>query len=124
MEAEAATEQHSIGNKMIADFDDRLEYIPPTWIYQEGYRVRDGYSLASLSPFTGEKKAFIVDALSYHESWDWLMPVVAKINKECNEEVESDMWRFVADIQRAVSYVDIETAWKNVVEYLEDKNKK
>ena len=48
---EATQQQH--GNKLIADFDDRLENFPPTWIYQEGYRVRVGYSGYS---FAGRRK--------------------------------------------------------------------
>jgi len=33
-----------------------------------------------------EKHYFIDDEMRFHESWDWLMPVVSKCREESNEE--------------------------------------
>ena len=55
-------------NKLIAEFMG-MEYLPNEW-------VTDGVIE------TGEKNQFQTEELIFHASWDWLMPVVRKIENE------------------------------------------
>ena len=50
--------------------------------------------------------------LEYHESWDWLMPVIGKISENCEEPEELDSLKY------ALLCDDINTAWSFVVDYL------
>ena len=65
-------------NKMIAEFD-------------KGARMRkfvEGY--AGTCMYIGNKRWCRFEDLKYHTSWDWLMPVVEKIEKEgCKVEISS-----------------------------------
>lgn len=63
-------------------------------------------------PLSGEY--INTDELKYHSSWDWLMPVIGKISNECEEPEELD------NIKYALLCNDIDSAWKYVVDYLEN----
>lgn len=57
------------GNKLIADFDG--------FILSDQDRVLEGYDRWNNEIY----RNFDETDLKYHSSWDWLMPVVEKINK-------------------------------------------
>lgn len=72
-------EQLLEGNKLIAKFDGWVHFPTPK-------NKGNGY-------WNNEKRGFAhwsLDSFKYHSSWDWLMPVVGKINKLFDEE--SDNW--------------------------------
>lgn len=59
-------------------------------------------------------------SLKYHTSWDWLMPVVEKINKLFEPFTEA-LFITVAgnhlrNIHNALANVDIKTAWQRIIE--------
>jgi len=55
------------GNKLIAEFEGMVYTNDDPKAYPQGYM------------FSKELGAITVSDLQYHESWDWLMPVVEKI---------------------------------------------
>ena len=55
------------------------------------------------------------DTYNYHESWDWLMPVISKI------ETVSRGW-FPHELHNSLMKNDIEYAYKAVVEFIKDYN--
>jgi hypothetical protein len=58
------------GNKLIAEFIGWKEY-------QDSLNSNKGRIVME---FPGKKSVFL-DMMKYHSSWDWLMPVVEKIEK-------------------------------------------
>lgn len=88
------------------------------------------YPSAMRSPFHGRSVWFstpssdgktrtfhcVVGEEVYHESWDWLMPVVGKLSNECEDPEELDTLKY------ALLCNDINTAWNFVTDYLIDKN--
>ena len=60
--------------------------------------------------------------LKYHKSWDWLMPVFAKIISLNNDSRKMSLLEI--NIKQAVSWVNIDEAYKAVVDYIEAYNKK
>ncbi len=68
------------GNKIIAEFMGGKLFLPKWEIIQGGnqeyYQIPSGYNNDGLHHnFHNE----VPDSLKYHSSWDWLMPVVGKI---------------------------------------------
>ena len=57
-----------------------------------------------------------VDDMKYHTSWDWLMPVVQKCYKIDNEEGFDNL-------VDAVSTLDIDTIYNEVIEFIKSHNK-
>ena len=55
--------------------------------------------------------------LEYHNSWDWLMPVVSKISSMCDEPYELD------NMKHALLTGDIESVYYDVVEFIKQYNK-
>mgnify|MGYP003108739250 CR=1 FL=1 len=54
--------------------------------------------------------------LHYHTSWDWLRPVVLKIEQDC-EGVPQEMLNISL-------YSDIDEVYESVVEFIKNQNKK
>tara|TARA_R100000734_G_C3303357_1_gene93875 strand:+ start:497 stop:757 length:261 start_codon:yes stop_codon:yes gene_type:complete len=57
--------------------------------------------------------------LKYHLSWDWLMPVIEKIQDKHLENPELDYWS-VDEIRLAVP--NIQQVYYLVVEFIKDQN--
>tara|TARA_R110000851_G_scaffold41093_8_gene103395 strand:- start:1042 stop:1392 length:351 start_codon:yes stop_codon:yes gene_type:complete len=53
--------------------------------------------------------------LKYHSSWDWLIPVIKKIDSYANEEM-MDKYRFIWNIP---IHNDISEVYNQVVEFIE-----
>lgn len=52
--------------------------------------------------------------LKYDNSWEWLMPVIAKIAHDCEEPEELD------GIKYAMFADDIDTAWEYVIDLIKE----
>ena len=63
----------------------------------------------------GRHRSF--DELKYHESWDWLMPVVSKCRDESNEE--DSHWEA---IYYSLEGCDIDVTYHAVVEFIKQYN--
>jgi len=74
---------------------------------------------------------YAVGDLQYHTSWDWLMPVVEKIDEVSDEntlfKIEHNR-AFVEDIENYYIFIDVtassrlEATYKAVVEFIKDYN--
>lgn len=100
---------------------------------------RKGRNLGSITVYSGIKvtpigspqtKAII--ALQYDESWDWLMPVVEKINDLVGAEEEKPFWdapnnqelqEMIDELFDAITSVEIHWAVRVVVKIIEWYNK-
>jgi hypothetical protein len=89
-------------NKLIAEF---MGFEPIT----EEHFLDNGFE---------NDKQMIIDThdCKYNSSWDWLMPVVQKCYKIDNEE----MFDNLVD---AVSTLDIDTIYNEVIEFIKSHNK-
>ena len=67
--------------------------------------------------FIHTPQAYIVDELKYHTSWDWLMPVLKKINLQLNPDNYNE-WRM---INKPTEY-DIENVHAQAVEFIKNQN--
>ena len=56
-------------------------------------------------------------SIKYHSSWDWLMPVLKKINIQLNPDNYND-WRM---INRPTEYY-LEDVYAQVVEFIKNQN--
>lgn len=116
-------EQHIIeGNKLIAEFMDDCFEIEGRVSFT--YSSDEEFPLSN-KPFSydriidevgGELDEFgsmvTVKVFSYHNSWDWLMPVVSKLIVNC--EGPEDL----SHLKYAVITDDIDQAWNDVVDYI------
>ena len=66
-------------NKLIAEFMDIKLY--KGTFYDMGYDAED-------------KSLYRSHELKYHDSWDWLMPVIKKINEQIDPNVKG-LWRMI-----------------------------
>ena len=64
-------------NKLIAEFMGVKPLVLGGSIEYEMYGVLD-----CIEDFPNEKHFFLDDEMRFHKSWDWLMPVVEKIENE------------------------------------------
>lgn len=95
------------GNKLIAKFmGGHLSDHPEL----NGIKVWHGYDLV-------EGRLNLPTTLTFHSSWDWLMPCIGKISNECEEPEELDGLKY------ALLCNDIDTAWRFVVDYLTSSQK-
>ena len=85
------------GNKLIAEF------------MQKGSK--------SLGIYDFDGCHYRLDELKFHSSWDWLMPVLKKINLQLNPD-NYNYWRM---INRPTEY-DIENVYAQVVHFITDQN--
>lgn len=70
-----------------------------------------GYNLNNLTPS-------FLNNLKYHTSWDWLMPVLKKINLKLHPDTYG-FWRMIT---HPVEY-NIENVHNQVVEFINQHNK-
>ena len=65
--------------------------------------------------------------ISYHNSWDWLMPVIEQVMHESpdcsSEDVEDELEEIKSQLWDAVTNFDREDAYMQLVEYINLKNK-
>ena len=84
--------------------------------------------------FLGDKKVYL--DLKFHESWDWLMPVVEKIEEQHGCDFTASRRRvtrtydanFMDEVNNYVAYVEDckdrqEATYKAVVEFIKQLNK-
>jgi len=79
------------------------------------------------NPITPNRNTIFGDAgLKYHSSFDWLMPVIQKINNlkmDCDNEDQYENFMYhVQQIKGMRIVVDIEHAWSYVVEFIKFYN--
>jgi hypothetical protein len=101
------------GNKLIAEFM-QLESRKPSWSMAEQFN-RNSYWIP-------------VGVLEYHTSWDWLMPVVEKIESlgfESGISSDATYFKMEASPFDVVSQADnswrkkIETVWEAVIQFIQ-----
>tara|TARA_R110002050_G_scaffold237499_1_gene373437 strand:- start:63 stop:359 length:297 start_codon:yes stop_codon:yes gene_type:complete len=91
-------------NKLIAEFMG--------WDIQNQTTIPTNIHLSNLEFDNGE-----VMELKYHTSWDWLMPVLKKINIQLNPDNYND-WRI---INRPTEYC-LEDVYAQAVQFIKDQN--
>jgi len=99
------------GNKLIAEFMG-LEIYKDIF-YKLPIELRNAYGIRQDIPLEG---------LIYHESWDWLMPVVGK----CFEKydlIENNSSNHQFKLNDALIEVNINSLWRTVVEFIKYYNK-
>ena len=89
-------------NKLIAEFMEHEPIVKGNDVYYELNHIR----LTS------------ADDLRYHNSWDWLMPVISKITRD-EEYLEDDYREHLMDI---VPYGHIEDTYDAVVQFIKKYN--
>lgn len=102
------------GNKLIAEFDNRikLKKCKVNGFYPDGYEY-----IGFLPTDIGNTRG--INDLKYHTSWDWIMPVVEKMNKEI-----SDLYKSIYILEQKCCFWDlkitddIKTVYKSVVEFI------
>ena len=105
-------------NKLIAEFMGAVgtpKYNPTEW---------DVYITGCLDVDSDDEKAqhfYTPDEMKYHTSWDWLMPVVQKIDDLFGESNDVDYW--INRIHNAVLLFDIDNTYDAVVEFIKEHNK-
>ena len=90
-------------NKLIAEFMG-IKFDKGTF-YNMGYDV------------DGDGNLYRSYELKYHTSWDWLMPVIKKINEQIDPNVRG-LWRMIT---HPYSY-HIEDVFNQVVEFINEYN--
>jgi hypothetical protein len=99
------TEDVQEGNKLIAEF--------------MGYKRNDGYSgdFARLKHWNIEPFGWHDDEqLKYHSSWDWIMPVVAKIMFTSWNMTDSLKQCFL--VRESIDWIEVEKTWLAVVDFI------
>ena len=105
-------------NKLIAEFMGAVgtpKYNPTEW---------DVYITGCLDVDSDDEKAqhfYTPDEMKYHTSWDWLMPVVQKIDDLFGENDDVDYW--INGVHNAVLLFDIDNTYDAVVEFIKEHNK-
>tara|TARA_R110000868_G_C10667438_1_gene746302 strand:- start:63 stop:440 length:378 start_codon:yes stop_codon:yes gene_type:complete len=86
------------GNKLIAEFmgakNVKDMYGLLGWLYEKTPNIHSTHSLH-----------YSDENLEYHSSWDWLMPVVEKINTIDNYEYDVIIWRSDCHINNKVEII-------------------
>lgn len=104
------------GNKLIAEFDGG--------VYDE---YPDGHFPGEYGYKFGKDEWWNVNALQYDSSWDWLMPVVERVEKTnmisiwsrcCDVSAEGRIMTY-PPMNQTVGGTKIEATYKAVVEFLE-----
>lgn len=96
-------------NKLIADFMG-VQYKSDEDYFKELAEMReDGIFY---------EQGYMESQLNYHESWDWLMPVVSKCRVESNPQ--DSHWE---GVYFTLEDCDIKETYKAVVEFIKQHNK-
>lgn len=104
-------------NRMIAEF---MGFKTQTDAVDErvlAYYIGDVIK-ADNSDNENEENVFHPDDMKFHTSWDWLMPVVAKITRD-EEFIDDDFRESVLDV---VGFGRIDDTYRVVVEFIEMYN--
>ena len=64
----------------------------------------------------GVQSDYMEHELKYHKSWDWLMPVIQKINRQMSTNVRG-LWRMIT---HPYDY-HIKDVFSQVVKFIEDR---
>lgn len=116
-------EEISSGNELIAKFMGGkftlIKSHTPNVSFKEHPRKDRNFNGSDMHP----------KLLSYHKSWDWLMPVVEKIENTKGIHVEFSqvgcrILYFGKDVAMTISDRKINAVWGSVVKYIEQLNKK
>tara|TARA_R110002020_G_scaffold70385_7_gene182657 strand:+ start:3045 stop:3365 length:321 start_codon:yes stop_codon:yes gene_type:complete len=100
-------------NKLIAEF---MGYK----FYNNLPQQRNGYQLPK-DKGTAIYLAYSTSELQYHTSWDWLMPVVEKIDDMFGEDDSVD--NGINRVHNAVLTFDINQVYGHVVDFINEYNK-
>lgn len=106
------------GNKIIAEFMTGKPYISNSGIYVNR-------EVFNISP-----REYLTDTLAYHASWDWLMPVIEKIEKGnygvkmCRKVVEIYFDDSKEVILKTKESCRLDSLHKAVVEFIKGHNQK
>jgi hypothetical protein len=99
-------------NKLIAEFMGR-----------KGKHNPELYTWKGITVLTDDIWFYVSDA-KFHKSWDWLMPVIKKIDSEANTEMDFadfDNYRSTWVMIDKPSKYDIDYVYRQVVDYLTNK---
>jgi hypothetical protein len=100
-------------NKLIAEFMGVKPLVLGGSIEYEMYGVLD-----CIEDFPYEKHFFLDDEMRFHDSWDWLMPVLDKIKEiRCLLDDHDESFSWVCKSS------DIEAEYNAVVEFIKSYNK-
>jgi hypothetical protein len=100
-------------NKLIAEFMGAVgtpKYNPTEW---------DVYITGCLDVDSDDEKAqhfYTPDEMKYHTSWDWLMPVVEKIEEELEEEFRVVILEHECSIHQKTEDKKLQSSFECVVE--------
>jgi hypothetical protein len=107
------TSQIEEGNQLIADFHN------PEWRDGVIYETVEDPSYSQIIGGREVGRNVNESDLEYHTSWDWLMPVIRKINDYLNNK---QGWCQGDTIKVGIVYglweIDIEKTWQHTVEFI------
>jgi hypothetical protein len=98
---------------------------------ENGFDTYSHNSIMTGTYYGGEKTSMLVDKMRYHTSWNWLMPVIDKIETmgcevvhrvgDCNiyEIDEQENYKCIIDVQ---GINKLESTYKAVVKFIKDYN--
>ena len=92
-------------NKLIAEFMG-MTYSDPN----------DNSVMIQMTPQGNE--VVPIESMQYHKSWDWLMPVLKKINSEISPNTRG-LWRMIIN----PTEYDIENVYSQAVYFINEYNK-
>jgi hypothetical protein len=119
-------------NKLIAEFMGRIKTfdIVDNDTYRGEVTLSKGLIEEQIEPEISHfedrysvKSIAIEENLKYHESWDWLMPVIQKCligEAEHNEDVSN---LAIKNIYEGICNQDISLAYESVVKFINQSNK-
>lgn len=102
-------------NKLIADFMG----IKPTKGYSSDWHYSDSPFISINSDSYEEVENTIAEYVKYHTSWDWLMPVVEKI-----EDYLSDNVGKVGYFDECLSSNNLDVRYQAVIEFIKQTKTK
>ena len=105
------------GNKLIAEFMGGK----PMGGFVKDESELDGYAF--------KNRNYMFKELKYHSSWDWLMPVIAKINKTWEyTNMDGDIFlpaeQIIQVIRLALGNVDYMSTFQQVIKFIKWYNSK
>ena len=105
---------------MIAEFMG-LRYETRNYFGGDGFVDENGFDTYSHNSimigtyYGGKETSMLVDKMQYHESWDWLMPVISK----CMEVRGS---YYIESIYHSLHVQDLSFAHESVVNFIKEHN--
>lgn len=131
------------GNKLIAEFMEmttvtKYRHYDTGRLVNYSYKLDAEYNIDPNFPIIvyKDKKNTIFEELCYYSSWDWLMPVVIKINTMDDFEFSTTIFTMDCNIQNKSGYIIsncecvynpdelIKSVWSVVVEFINWYNSK